>query len=175
MSAGETVFARNLMSDVEWAFFEPFIVAVRRPNGCKPENHRLVLDGIFWVARTGAPWRDLPEEFGKWSSVDRQYRRWKLAGLWELILEALNDSRAAPDSVQIVASAIVRAHQHVAGAKTGLRKRGLVARRVASRPNPTSASTPEACRWGPRLRRAKPWTMRAPTWSWPITFLPPAC
>lgn len=138
--------ARNLISDAEWAFFEPFIVAVRRPNGRKPENHRLVLDGIFWVARTGAPWRDLPEEFGKWSSVYRQFRRWTLAGLWELILEALNDSRAVPDSVQMVDSTIVRAHQHAAGAKGGLRKRVLAARKVASRPRSTSASTPAACR-----------------------------
>ena len=81
------------MSDEEWAFHERFILAVRAPNGRKPANHRLVLDGIFWIARTGSPWRDLPEEFGKWSSVYRQFRRWTLAGLWEQILEALNESR----------------------------------------------------------------------------------
>lgn len=121
-------------------------MAVRRPHGHKPESHRFVLDGILWVSRTSAPWRDLPEEFGKWSSVDRQYRRWKLAGLWELIPEALNDSPAVPDSVQMVESAHVRAHQHAAGAKRGLRKRGLVARRVALRPRYTSVSTPAACR-----------------------------
>ena len=60
------------MSDEEWRFFERFIQAVRAPNGRKPANHRLVLEGIFWIARTGAPWRDLPEEFGKWSSVYRK-------------------------------------------------------------------------------------------------------
>ncbi|WP_232419263.1 transposase [Paracoccus sp. N5] len=75
--------ARNLISDDEWTFFEGFIRAVRHPNGRKPADHRLVLNGIFWIARTGAPWRDLPEEFGKWSSVYRQFRRWTLAGLWE--------------------------------------------------------------------------------------------
>ncbi|EAU47890.1 putative transposase [Salipiger bermudensis HTCC2601] len=80
-----------MMSDEEWAFFERFILAIRAPNGRKPTNHRLVLDGIFWIARTGAPWRDLPEEFGKWSSVYRQFRRWTLAGLWEQIMDALND------------------------------------------------------------------------------------
>ncbi len=53
------------MSDEEWAFFEPFICAVRASNGRKPINHRRVLDGIFWIARTGAPWRDLPEEWGQ--------------------------------------------------------------------------------------------------------------
>ena len=67
--------ARNLISDDEWAFFEGFIRGVRHPNGRKPADHRLVLDGIFWIARTGAPWRDLPQEFGKWSSVYRQFRR----------------------------------------------------------------------------------------------------
>ncbi len=70
------------MSDGEWVFFERFILAVRAPNGRKPNNHRLVLDGVFWIARTGSPWRDLPEEFGKWSSVYRQIRRWTMAGLW---------------------------------------------------------------------------------------------
>ena len=78
----ETSLARDLMSDEEWAFHERFILAVRAPNGRKPANHRFVLDGIFWIARTGSPWRDLPEEFGKWSLVYRQFRRWTLAGLW---------------------------------------------------------------------------------------------
>ena len=59
------------MTDDEWAFFEHFILAARAPNGRKPTNHRIVLDGIFWIARTGSPWRNLPEEFGKWSSVYR--------------------------------------------------------------------------------------------------------
>ncbi len=90
------------MSDDEWSLFECFILAIRAPNGRKPINHRLVLDGIFWIARTGSPWRDLPEEFGKWSSVYRQFRRWTLAGLWEDMLEALNQSGAVPDALQMV-------------------------------------------------------------------------
>ena len=63
----ETSLALDLMSDEEWAFHERFILAVRSTNRRKPANHRLVLDGVFWIARTGSPWRDLPEEFGKWS------------------------------------------------------------------------------------------------------------
>jgi transposase len=141
----ETILARNLMLDEEWAFFGAFISAVRRPNGRKPGNHRLVLDGIFWIARTGAPWRDLPEEFGKWSSVYRQFRRWTLAGLWELVLDALNDSGAAPDTVQMVDSTIIRAHHHAAGAKGGLRRKILAVRKVASRPRYTCGSMAPAC------------------------------
>ena len=133
------------MSDEEWAFFERFILAIRAPNGRKPTNHRLVLDGIFWIARTGAPWRDLPEEFGKWSSVYRQFRRWTLAGLWEQIMDALNESGALPHALQMIDSTVVRAHHQAAGARGGLRDRVLDVLVAASRPRSTSSSTPRAC------------------------------
>lgn len=133
------------MSDEEWAFHERFILAIRAPNGRKPMNHRLVLDGIFWIARTGSPWRDLPEEFGIWSSVYRQFRRWTLAGLWEQTLEALNESGLVPYALQMIDSTVVRAHHQAAGAKGGLRDRVLAVQGVASRPRSTSASTPRAC------------------------------
>ena len=111
----------GLMSDAEWGFFEPFLGAVRAPQGRRGGDHRRVLDGVFWIARTGSAWRDLPEEFGKWSSVYRQFRRWTLAGLWEAVLEALNEgaasvSKGSPDRLQMIDSTIVRAHQHAAGA-----------------------------------------------------------
>lgn len=122
------------MSDGEWRFFEAFIGAVRGQGGRKARDHRLVLDGIFWIARTGAQWRDLPEEFGKWGSVYRQFRRWTLAGLWDLMLEALNASGASPPQVQMIDSTVVRAHHQAAGAKGGLKRKVLAARRVALRP-----------------------------------------
>jgi transposase len=133
------------MSDEEWAFHERFILAVRAPNGRKPMNHRLVLDGIFWIARTGSPWRDLPEEFGKWSSVYRQFRRWTLTGLWEQVMEALNESRIVPDALQMIDSTVIRAHHQAAGAKGGLRDRVSVVQGVVSRPRSTSASTAQVC------------------------------
>lgn len=141
----EISLARDLMADEEWRFFEHFIQSVRAPNGRKPTNHRLVLDGIFWIARTGAPWRDLPEDFGKWSSVYRQFRRWTLAGLWEDILDALNQGGVVPDALQMIDSTVIRAHHQAAGAKGGLRDRVLAAQEVALRPRSTSASTRQAC------------------------------
>src|SRR5215212_4058284 len=111
------------MSDREWTFFEPFVIETGPKRGRPAGNHRLVLDGVFWIARTGAPWRDLPEEFGKWSSVYRQFRRWSVSGLWDAMLEALNATEAAQSSVQMIDSTIVRAHQHASGAKRGLIKR----------------------------------------------------
>ena len=138
VSAMETSLPRHLMSDEEWSLFEHFILAIRAPNGRKPTNHRLVLDGIYWIARTGSPWRDLPDEFGKWLSVYRQFRRWTLAGLWEDILEALNQSGAVPDALQMIDSTVIRAHHQAAGAKEGLRDRVLAVQELASRPRSTS-------------------------------------
>lgn len=133
------------MWDEEWAFHERFILAARAQNGWKPMNHRLVLDGIFWIERIGSPWRDLPEEFGKWSSVYRQFRCWILAGLWERIMDVLNESGLVPAAPQMVDSTVVRAHPQAAGAKGGLRDRVLAVQGVASRPRFTSASTVPAC------------------------------
>jgi len=136
---------RGLMSDEEWAFFAPFVVESGPKRGRPPKDHRLVLDGVFWIARTGVQWRDLPDFFGKWSSVYRQFRRWTQSGLWDLLLEALNETEAIPDSLQMIDSTIVRAHHCAAGAKGGLRDRVLGARKVASRPRFISALTLAAC------------------------------
>jgi transposase len=124
------------MSDEEWEFFEPFVIERGPKRGRPPGDHRVVLDGVFWIARTGAPWRDLPEDFGKWGTVYRQFRRWTVSGIWDVLLATLNDSGAGQDSVQMIDSTIIRAHQHAAGAK---KKRALKARilgvlEVASRP-----------------------------------------
>lgn len=105
------------MSNEEWGFFEPFVIERGPKRGRPPLDHRQVLDGVFWIARTGAPWRDLPDAFGKWGSLYRQFRRWTLSGLWDVLLQALNDSGEGQDSVQMIDSTLVRAHQHAAGAK----------------------------------------------------------
>jgi transposase len=106
-----------LMEDGEWTFFEPFLVGIRGRGARPASNHRLILDGIFWIARTGSAWRDLPEEFGKWSSVYRQFRRWTLAGLWEMVLETLNESGVSPGQVHMIDSTVIRAHHLAAGAR----------------------------------------------------------
>ncbi len=133
--------ARLLMEDTEWVFFEPFLIAIRGRGGRPASDHRRILDAVFWIARTGSPWRDLPEEFGKWSSVYRQFRRWTLAGLWDMILEALNESGTMPEQVQMIDSTVIRAHHLAAGAKGGLKKRALAAQKVALRPRSTSLPT----------------------------------
>jgi transposase len=137
---GEAAVIRGLMSDQEWSCLEPFVMCNVASGGRRPKNHRLVLDGVFWIARTGVPWRDLPDHFGKWSSVYRQFRRWTVSGLWELILDAFNDSGGGNPSLQMIDSTIIRAHHCAAGAKGGLRDRILGAQKVALRPKSISAS-----------------------------------
>ena len=105
------------MTDEEWAYFEPFLVCGR---GRPPRSHRRVLDGIFWIMRTGAPWRDLPAEFGNWNAVWRQFRRWADSGIWDLVLEALAGSAASDTTLQMIDATIVRAHHCAAGGKGGL-------------------------------------------------------
>jgi transposase len=134
----KVTLARLLMEDAEWAFFEPFLIAVRGRGGRPASDHRRVLDAVFWIARTGSPWRDLPEELGKWGSVYQQFRRWTLAGVWELVLSALNDSGASPGQVQMIDSTVIWAHHLAAGAKGGLRDKVLAVQKVDSRPKSTS-------------------------------------
>jgi transposase len=130
------------MSDAEWAFFEPFVVETGPRRGRRPRDHRLVLDGVFWIARTGTAWRDLHSHFWTWNSVYRQFRRWTQAGTWDVMLEALNETGEGHAGVQMIDSTIIRAYQHAAGAlKKGIRTRVLAARVVASRPRSISAAT----------------------------------
>jgi transposase len=149
------------MSDEEWGFFQPFVIERGPKRGRPPRDHRLVLDGVFWIARTGAQWRDLPDYFGKWSSVYRQFRRWTLCGLWDLLLEALNDTEAIATSLQMIDSTIVRAHHQAAGAKGGLRNRVLGARKAASRPRSICAPTPKGSPSRPKSPAGKSPTTKA--------------
>ena len=94
----EAIAARLSMEDAEWAFYEPFSIAIGGRGGRPASDRRRIPDAVFRIARTGSPWRDPPEEFGVWSSVYRRFRRRMPAGLWETTPEALNESGAMPGS-----------------------------------------------------------------------------
>jgi transposase len=114
---------RGLMADDEWAIFAPFLTTPSSQGGRPPKHHRRTLDGILWIARTGAPWRDLPAEFGNWNSVWRQFRRWCESGIWDLLLQALADSGGALEMLQMIDSTTIRAHRCAAGEKGGFKAR----------------------------------------------------
>ena len=78
------------LTDEEWEMVEP-LIPQRPPAGRRYHDHRKVLGGILWVARTGSSWREMPEEFGKWETAYRRYELWLEQGLWQRILEALGE------------------------------------------------------------------------------------
>lgn len=78
------------LTDREWEILES-LVPHKPPAGRPYHDHRTVLGGILWVARTGCSWRELPEEYGKWETVYRRYELWLKQGLWERILQVLGE------------------------------------------------------------------------------------
>ena len=131
---------RGLMTDDEWAIFAPFLTTPSSRGGRPPKNHRRRLDGIFWICRTGAPWRDLPAELGNWNAVWRQFRRWSGSGVWDLLLQALADSGGTLDMLQMIDSTTIRAHRCAAGEKGGFKARPLAVRVAGSPPRSICAA-----------------------------------
>jgi transposase len=131
---------RGLLTDEEWAIVEPFLTTPSRRGGRPPENHRRALNGALWICRTGAPWRDLPDQFGNWNSIWRQHRRWCVSGVWDLILQALADSGGDLDMLQLIDSTIVRAHRCAVGEKRGCKVKLSAVRGVGSAAKSTSVA-----------------------------------
>jgi transposase len=86
---------RHELSDAQYAHLEPLLPEPRH-NGQAGRPwlpHRTVVNGILWILRTGAPWRDLPERYGKWNTVYMRFKRWRRNGTWTRIFATLLDER----------------------------------------------------------------------------------
>ena len=103
------MFERFAMLDEQWAVLAPLIMAATR-RGPKGRDDRGFFEGVRWILRTGAPWRDLPMAFGAWSCIYRRFRRWAVAGRWEALREALGRTGA---KLSLIDSTI-KAHPHAA-------------------------------------------------------------
>ena len=99
---------RYELTDGEWLSIKPLLP--NKPRGVPRVDDRRVLNGIFWVLRSGAPWRDLPESFGPYTASYNRFVRWRRAGVWSRIMNALATMHDA--SVQMIDTSIVRVHQH---------------------------------------------------------------
>jgi putative transposase len=120
---------RLVLGDWQWKYIEPHCVGKPEDPGGTGADNRMFIEAVLWIARTGSPWRDLPSIFGNWNSVYVRFNRWSKAGVWQRIFAALSDD---PDfEYLIVDSTIVRAHQHAAGAKGGLKIRPSAVRAAA--------------------------------------------
>ncbi len=101
---------RYELTDYEWHTIKPFLP--NKPRGVPRVNDRRVLNGIFWVLRSGAPWRDLPGNFGPYTTCYNRFVRWRRAGVWTRIMNALAATHDA--AVQMIDTSIIRVHQHAA-------------------------------------------------------------
>lgn len=79
------------LTDEQWALVHPLLPPQKGGIGRLPNDHRTVLGGILWVARTGSSWREMPEEHGKWESAYRRYELWVKQDLWHRILRVLGE------------------------------------------------------------------------------------
>jgi transposase len=94
-------------------FFPPYTTG--RPS---KKDNRCMFNAMLWIARSGAPWRDLLEQYGSWKTVYSRFCKWRDNGVLLSIFQALN-AEADYENLSID-STVIRAHQHSAGAKKGL-------------------------------------------------------
>ena len=108
---------RHDISDNVWNLLEPHLPGRSGSWGGIARDNRLFINAVFWIMRTGAPWRDLPPDYGCWSNTHRRFIRWRDKGIWEKLMEILIDE---PDYEWLMIDAShCKVHPHAAGAKGG--------------------------------------------------------
>jgi transposase len=114
---------RGDLTTTQWERLQPLLPPQKPHIGRPAHDHRTIMNGMLWILRTGAPWRDLPERYGPWPTVASRFYRWKRAGVWEKLFDTLKHQADADGRLNwllhVVDSTIIRAHQHAAGAKQG--------------------------------------------------------
>jgi transposase len=133
--------ARYELSDAEWKIIAPLLP--NKPRGVPRVDDRRVLNGIFWRLRSGAPWADIPERYGPYTTCYNRFVRWRAAGVWDLILKAV--SQAYNGKIQMIDSSVVRVHQHAAnGEKKVAEAVAWAVPAAGSRPRSTRSSMRKA-------------------------------
>lgn len=108
---------RHDISDHAWSLLEPHLPGRQGAWGGQAKDNRTFINAVFWVLRTGAPWRDLPPDYGGWSNTHRRFIRWRDKGIWESLLEKLI---VDPDYEWLMIDAThIKIHPHAAGAVGG--------------------------------------------------------
>ena len=109
--------SRYELSDAQWERIAPLLPGKVSDPGRTGADNRLFLNGVLWVLRSGAHWRDLPERYGKWKSLHKRFTRWAKAGVWERVFASLVRDR--DNQYLMLDSTLVRAHQQAATGKGG--------------------------------------------------------
>jgi len=112
---------RHVITDRMWPLMEPHCLGKPTDPGRTGSDAREFMEAVLWVARTGSPWRDLSERFGKWNSVFKRFRDWVKRDVSQRIFEGLSDE---PDmEYAMIDGTIVKVHRHGQGAKGGFKAR----------------------------------------------------
>jgi len=115
--------SRRDLTNEQWERLRWLLPLQRARRGRPAKDHRRIINGMVWMLRTGAPWRDLPDEYGPWQTVATRFYRWRRAGIWDRILAELQEEADAAGDLDWhlhhVDGTIIRAHQHAAGAQKG--------------------------------------------------------
>lgn len=121
--------ARNRLTDEQWDLIKDVFPPPAK-TGRPPVDRRMVVDGILWIKRTGSPWRDLPEEFGKWGTVWDLFDKWNADGTFDEILHRLRSACGEIDEeLWCVDGTSVRAARCAAGGgKRGTPRNRLIMR-----------------------------------------------
>ena len=111
------------LTDTQWERLQPLLPPQKPRTGRPASDHRRIVNGILWLLRTGAPWRDVPERYGPWRTVASRFYRWRRAGIWQRLFETVQQQADAAGqldwAIHYVDGTIVRAHQHAAGSPNG--------------------------------------------------------
>ena len=111
---------RHCLTDEQWEMVADLVEVTPAKTGRPPKDRRVILNGIFWILRTGAAWRDLPERFGKWQTVYDHFNNWSKDGTFDAILRRLQgavvDAEEIDKELWCVDGTIVRAARCAAGA-----------------------------------------------------------
>ena len=120
---------REILNNSQWAKIEHLLPGKNTDCGVTAKDNRAFIEAVLWIARTGAPWRDLPERYGAWYTVYTRYYRWAKKGVWQRIFKAFAD--AGDIEFLLVDGSIVRVHQHGSAKKKTAMQRAKVVRGVA--------------------------------------------
>lgn len=108
---------RYELTQEQWDEIKDSLPGKKGDPGRTGENNKEFIEAVMWVAKTGAPWRDLPPEYGNWATAHKRFTRWAKNGVWQMIFNTFAVN--ADTEWLMIDSSIIRAHQHAAGAKGG--------------------------------------------------------
>jgi transposase len=134
--------SRYNLTDFEWRVIAPLLP--NKPRGVPRVDDRRVLNGIFWVLRSGAPWADLPQRYGPPTTIYNRFNRWRKARVWDRLMAAIVEGHDG--GVPMIDSSIVRVNQQGATAKRGVLIDVWAVREAGLRPKSTRSSIKRAGR-----------------------------